>query len=90
VPKSSEQKLKYQAAYNSKPENVDKRVANNQARAEAIRDGRVHKGDNRDVAHLRALDNGGSNAKSNLAVQDRSYNRAWRKGVSDYKVPNKK
>jgi len=89
MPKSSEQKLLYQKNYNAQPSNVDKRVANNRARAEMIKEGRTKVGDGKDVAHLRALDNGGSNAKSNLAVQDRSYNRAWRKGVSDYKVPNK-
>lgn len=86
--KSSKAKLEYQKEYNARPENVKKRVANNAARRDAIRDGRAQVGDGTDVAHKRALENGGSNAPSNLKVQDRSTNRGWRKGQKGYKVPN--
>lgn len=84
MPKSSPQKLAYQREYNARPENVEKRVKNNAARREAIREGRAHVGDGKDVAHKRSLDNGGSNAKSNLTVQDRKTNRGWRKGSGSY------
>ena len=45
MPKSSKQELKTKAAYNKKPSVQKKRVANNKARREAIKDGRVKKGD---------------------------------------------
>jgi hypothetical protein len=51
-----------------------------------MKEGRVAKGDGKDVAHKRALDNGGSNNKNNLTVQDKSTNRGWRKGKSGYNV----
>lgn len=84
--KSTPQKLKYQKEYNARPEETAKRVKNNAARREAMKEGRVSKGDGKDVAHKRALDNGGSNGKDNLTVQDRSQNRGWRKGKSGYNV----
>jgi hypothetical protein len=84
--KSTPQKLKYQKEYNARPEEVKKRVMNNAARREALEEGRVKKGDGKDVAHKKALDNGGSNGKSNLKVEDRSSNRGWRKGKSGYNV----
>lgn len=90
MPTSSPAKLAYQRAYNAEPENVAKRVLNNQARAEAIKAGRAEVGDGKDVAHKRALNNGGGNTPGNTVVQDRSYNRAWREGESGYKVPNQK
>lgn len=90
--KSSAQKLKYMAEYQKKPENVEKRVQRNAARREAIAEGRARVGDGKDIGHKKALDNGGSNAKSNTAVESRSGNRGWRagnKGKNSYKVPNK-
>lgn len=84
MPKSTPQKLKYQKEYNARPEEVKKRVMNNAARREAMADGRVKKGDGKDVAHKKALDNGGTNGKGNTMVQDRSTNRGWRKGKSNY------
>lgn len=82
--KSSKQKLAYQAAYNAKPENVAKRVANNAARRTAIKEGRASVGDGKDVAHKKSLENGGTNARSNLTVQDRKTNRGWRRGSGSY------
>lgn len=87
MPKSTKHKLAYQKAYNARPENVNRREANNAARRKALADGRVHKGDGKDIAHKRALDNGGGNSAGNLIVQDASTNRGWRK-KSSYKVPN--
>jgi hypothetical protein len=84
MPKSTPQKLKYQKEYNARPEEVKKRVMNNAARREAMADGRVKKGDGKDVAHKKALDNGGTNGKGNTTVQDRATNRGWRKGKSNY------
>jgi len=69
------------SGYNARPENVAKRVKNNQARAEMMKDGRVKKGDGKDVDHVKPLRSGGSNAKSNLRVMPKSRNRGWRDGV---------
>ena len=84
MPKSTPQKLKFQKAYNARPEQVAKRVANNAARREAIKEGRAHVGDGKDVAHKKSLENGGTNARRNLQVQDRGKNRGWRKGSGSY------
>jgi hypothetical protein len=82
--KSTPAKLAYQKAYNARPENVEKRVANNAARREAMDKGLVRKGDGKDIAHKKALDNGGTNAPSNLAVDSAHHNRGWRRGQSGY------
>lgn len=81
---STKRKLEYQKAYNARPEEVAKRVKNNAARREAIRDGKASVGDGKDVAHKRSLENGGSNHKSNLVVTSRASNRGWRKGSGSY------
>ena len=70
--KSTKRKLEYQKEFNARPEEVAKHVKNNAARREAIREGKVR------------VDNGGSNHKSNLEVQDRSKNRGWRRGSGSY------
>ena len=84
MPKSSPQKLKFQKAYNARPEQVAKRVLNNAARREAIKDGRARVGDGKDVAHIKSLENGGTNAKGNTRVESRAKNRGWRKSSGSY------
>lgn len=79
MPKSSPQELRTKAAYNKRPDVQKKRVANNKARREAIRDGRAEKGDGKDVHHVKPLDKGGSTDKSNTKVVDKKTNRGWRK-----------
>lgn len=79
MPKTSAKKLAYMAEYQSRPENVDKRVQRNQARREALREGSVHKGDDKEIDHKRMLDAGGTNARSNRRVVSASANRGWRK-----------
>jgi hypothetical protein len=84
--KSTPGKLAYQRKYNARPEIVKRREENNAARAALMRKGTVHKGDGVDVAHVRALDNGGTNSPGNLKAEPASKNRGWRK-ASGYKVP---
>lgn len=84
MPKSSKAKLKYQKEYNARPENVKKRVMNNAARREAIREGRAEVGDGTEVDHKKPLRKGGSNARSNLRVVPGSKNAAWRRGKKGY------
>lgn len=46
------------------------------ARRKLEKQGRVHKGDGKDVDHKKALSKGGSNGHNNLRVVSRSVNRA--------------
>lgn len=66
---------KKKRAYNAKPEQKKNRAARNKARREAIREGRVKKGDGKDIDHKVALANGGSKSKSNTRVKSASANR---------------
>ena len=63
--------------YHSKPEQVKKRASRNKARAEMAKEGRVSKGDGKDVDHKVPLRKGGSTAKSNLAVKSAHANRSY-------------
>lgn len=84
MPNSTPAKLAYQKAYNAQPKQVAKRVANNAARRSAIKDGKVSVGDGKDVAHVKSLENGGTNKPGNLIIQAASQNRGWRKGSGSY------
>jgi len=42
---------KKEAAYENRPEQVRRREARNRARRKALREGRVHKGDNKELDH---------------------------------------
>lgn len=64
--------------YHSKPEQKKNRAARNSARAKLIKEGKVSKGDGKDVAHVRAVDKGGS-AKDGLRVESKSTNRSFRR-----------
>jgi len=55
------------------------RAARNKARREMEKQGRVHKGDGRDVDHKRPLSKGGSNSKSNLRVVSKEKNRSFKR-----------
>ena len=54
------------------------RAARNAARAKMTKAGKVHKGDGKDVAHIKALDKGGSN-KTGLRVETKSANRSFKR-----------
>ena len=66
-----------QAQYNATAEATSKRVANNAARASAIKAGKTRVGDGKDVDHKTPLSKGGSNAPSNLRVVKASENRSF-------------
>jgi hypothetical protein len=82
--KGGPKKAAYDKAYNARPEQVNNREKRNAARAELMREGKVQKGDNKDVDHKKPLDRGGSNMKENLRVTTETTNRGWRKGKSGY------
>lgn len=65
------------ALYNSKPEQRHNRSLRTMARNAAIADGRVSKGDGKDIDHTKPLSKGGSNAKSNTRVTTQSSNRSF-------------
>ena len=63
---------KFQSSAKAKSE----RSARNSARRQAMKEGRVHKGDGKDVGHIRGVSAG--NGKSNLRVMSASANRGRR------------
>ena len=63
------------AAYEAQPEQVHNRVIRNRARREAMKKGLVHKGDGKEIDHIKPLALGGSAAASNTRVTSRSFNR---------------
>lgn len=63
--------------YQGTAEQKKKRALRNNARAQLEKEGKVKKGDGKDVGHKRALGKGGSNDRSNLEVQGKTTNRAF-------------
>jgi hypothetical protein len=74
--KNPSKRTKQQREYDGRPAVKKKRAQTNKARRQAEADGKVKKGDGKDVDHIKPLRDGGSNAKSNLRVRDRSANRS--------------
>ena len=62
--------------YHKKPSQRKKNDQRKKARRQAVKDGRVKKGDSKEIDHKKPLRSGGSNAKSNTRVLSRSANRA--------------
>jgi hypothetical protein len=79
--RTPEQMKKLSRGYNAKPEQVKNRVERNKARDMLMKEGRVQKGDGKDVDHKKPLRHGGGNSKSNLRVVSKNRNRGWRDGV---------
>ena len=65
------------ALYTSKPEVKKKRAEQNAARREMEKQGKVHKGDGKDVDHRVPLSKGGTNSKSNLRVVPSAQNQSF-------------
>lgn len=61
--------------YNHTPEHIHQRAERNSARAELAKEGKVHKGDGKDVDHKTSIKNGGSNSRGNLRAISASANR---------------
>lgn len=62
--------------YQGTPEQIRNRGLRNKARAKLMKAGKVRKGDGMDVAHVKALDKGGSNGDG-LRVEPASRNRSF-------------
>ena len=65
--------------YDSKPDQKKKRAKRNAARRMMEKEGKVRKGDGKDVAHKKPLSKGGSNKRSNLKVTSKSKNRSFKR-----------
>lgn len=71
--------------YQGKPEQIKNRGKRNAARAELMKEGKVHKGDGKDVDHAKPLSKGGTSARGNLKVKPASKNRSFSRN-SDHSV----
>jgi hypothetical protein len=63
--------------YDGTPAVKKKRALRNKARRMMEREGKVHKGDGKDVDHITPLGKGGSATRGNLRVRDSSANRSF-------------
>jgi hypothetical protein len=72
---ATEARRRAQAKYNSKPEQVKRRMARNRARAKMIREGKARKGDGKDVGH--ANGNPLDNRRGNLRMESKKANRSY-------------
>jgi hypothetical protein len=71
------------ARYQSSPDQIKKRSERNQARAELAKAGVVHKGDGKDVDHIKPLVKGGNPlARGNLRAIPASQNRSFKRTKS--------
>ena len=62
--------------YQGKPDQKKNRAKRNNARRRGEREGRVSKGDGKDIDHKNPIRSGGSNDDSNLRVRNKSSNRS--------------
>lgn len=63
--------------YDGTPAVKKKRAQRNKARRMLEREGLVHKGDGKDIDHVKPLSKGGTSTRSNLRVKSASANRSY-------------
>lgn len=61
--------------FQGKPEQIKLRAERVKARRMMEKAGLAHKGDGKDVDHIRPLKNGGTSARSNLRMRNKTANR---------------
>lgn len=74
MPKKKRNYTREYQTYHASPEQKKKRAARNKARRQAMKEGKVRKGDGKDVHHKNH--NPRDNSKKNLSVKSASANRA--------------
>lgn len=82
MPSSKNYKRDYKSEYQNyqgTEEQKKNRAKRNTARRQAERDGKVSKGDDKDIDHKTPLSKGGSNGKHNLRVKSSSSNRSFKR-----------
>lgn len=62
--------------YQGTEEQKKNRAKRNAARRKLMKEGKVHKGDGKDVGHSKTLKSGGGNGRGNLKVQSQKSNRS--------------
>ena len=67
---------KERAKYSGTPQQMENNRKRKAARRKLEAEGKVRKGDGKEVGHKRALARGGSNSRSNLRVESASKNRS--------------
>lgn len=77
--RTPEQIRKQVRGYNARPENVKKRQMRNEARDMMRKKHGESAIAGKDVGHKKMVSKGGTNAPSNLRIEDRSKNRGWNK-----------
>jgi len=75
--------------YDGTPEVKKKRAQRNKARRMLEREGKVHKGDGKDVDHKTPLSKGGTTTRSNLRVKNASANRSFSRNSDNSVKENK-
>jgi len=76
---------KKEEKYEDSPEQVKNREVRNKARRDALKSGKVHKGDGKEVDHIIPLSKGGTNTLKNQRVKSASANRSFSRN-SDHSV----
>lgn len=74
--------------YQGKPDQIKKRAKRNAARKKMEKEGKVHKGDGKDVDHRKGV--GAGNGDANLRVQTESKNRSFKRNKDATKKENNK
>ena len=74
----ADRKYKQAAAYEDTPEQVKHREERNKIRRKLLKEGKVHKGDGKDVAHKKAMDKGGT-IKNGYKIESASGNRSFKR-----------
>ena len=77
MPKPRNYRAEYRS-YQGTEQQKKNRAMRNAARAKLMREGKVRKGDGKDVAHVIALDKGGTN-KNGVRVESKSANRSFKR-----------
>lgn len=70
---------KQERQYDGRPDVKKRRAARNRARYKLMKEGKVRKGDGKDVDHKKPLTKGGSNKRSNLRAVPSSKNRSFKR-----------
>lgn len=63
--------------YQGRPDQIHKRAERVEARRSAEKSGMAHKGDGKDLDHIKPLSTGGSNKPSNWRMVSKSSNRSF-------------
>ena len=74
----ADRKYTQAAKYEDTPEQVKHREERNKLRAKLLKEGKVTKGDGKDVAHKKAMDKGGT-AKDGYKVESAASNRSFKR-----------